>query len=152
MSAVKGLPISVRIARSDELPVCAALATQVARASFTWNAPDIYTEKEFLEAATEEEIFVAVVDARIVGVLAFYRPENFLHTLAVAPDARSQGAGTALIEAVRGSAEGALTLKVEVPNFSAISYYERHGWRRVTGADGEGVNAHGVRWRRYRFM
>jgi ribosomal protein S18 acetylase RimI-like enzyme len=110
------------------------------RATFTWIPPERHKRSDFLAAARYEEVYVAVEGGVILGVLAFYRPDNFIHSLYV--DARGRGVGKALVDHVERLAEGPLSLKVQVPNRRAQAFYLREGFRFA----GEGQDPGGVRW------
>ena len=118
--------LEVRRARPDELAECAELYVRVLRETFTWLPKDRHRKADFLAAAGEEEIYVAVEDGRIVGLAGFYRPQNFVHSLYV--DARGHGVGKALIDAVAATASGPISLKVQAPNVRAQAFYEREGF------------------------
>jgi len=119
--------MQVRRARTDELDACADLYVRVLRETFTWLPPERHRREDFLRAAPDEEIYVAVEDGRILGVAGFYRPQNFLHSLYV--EARGRGVGKALLEHVGARADGPLSLKVQAPNLRAQASYRREGFR-----------------------
>jgi len=116
----------VRRARADELDACADLYVRVLRETFTWLPPERHRREDFLRAAREEEIYVAVDEGRIVGIAAFFRPQNFLHSLYV--DDRRRGVGKALLDHVIRMADGPLSLKVQAPNLRAQAFYRREGF------------------------
>ncbi|WP_293386356.1 GNAT family N-acetyltransferase [Phenylobacterium sp.] len=116
----------MRRARSDELGACADLYVRVLRDTFTWLPPDRHRRDDFLRAAKDEEIYVAVEDRAILGVAGFYRPQNFLHSLYV--DARGRGVGKALLDHVSAVAGGPVSLKVQAPNLRAQAFYRREGF------------------------
>ena len=118
--------MEVRRARSDELGACADLYARVLRETFTWLPPERHRREDFLRAAKEEEIYVAVESGRILGLAAFFRPQNFLHSLYV--DARGGGIGKALLDHVAAQADGPLSLKVQAPNVRAQAFYRREGF------------------------
>ena len=118
--------VDVRRARSDELGACADLYVRVLSETFTWLPPERHSREDFLRAAKEEEIYVAVEGARIAGIAAFFRPQNFLHSLYV--DGRGDGVGKALLDHVRAVADGPLSLKVQAPNVRAQAFYRREGF------------------------
>lgn len=131
--------MEVRRARPDEIAACAALCVRVLRETFTWQAKHLHREAEFVGAAIDEEVWVADEDGRIVGVAAFYRPQNFLHSLYV--EDRGRGVGKALLDAVIARADGPVSLKVQAPNARARAFYAREGFTPTgVGLDG------GVRW------
>jgi GNAT superfamily N-acetyltransferase len=121
--------LEVRRARPDELEACADLYLRVLRTTFTWQPPERHRRGDFFRAAREEEIYVAVLGGRIVGVAGFYRPRNFLHSLYV--DDRGRGIGKALLDHVDGLADGPLSLKVQAPNRRAQAFYAREGFTCV---------------------
>jgi ribosomal protein S18 acetylase RimI-like enzyme len=118
--------VDVRRARSDELGACADLYARVLRETFTWLPPERHQREDFLRAAKEEEIYVAVEGARVLGIAAFFRPQNFLHSLYVHD--RGAGIGKALLDHVTAQADGPLSLKVQAPNVRAQAFYRREGF------------------------
>ena len=126
--------MEVRRARPEELGICAGLYVRVLRDTFTWVAKDKHKEADFLRAAREEEVYVAVEDGIILGLAAFYRPQNFIHSLYA--QVRGQGVGKALLGHLISIADGPLTLKVQEPNLRAQKFYAREGFdRRELGYD-----------------
>lgn len=118
--------MEIRRARSEELAACADLYVRVLRETFTWLPAERHRRDDFLRAAGEEEIYVAVDGQRILGLAAFYRPQNFLHSLYV--DARGAGIGKALLDHVIACADGPVSLKVQAPNRRAQAFYRREGF------------------------
>lgn len=51
--------------------------------------------------------------------------------LAVEPEWRRRGVGTALLNALGGSAKGTVFLEVAEPNAPAVALYQKLGWRRA---------------------
>jgi GNAT superfamily N-acetyltransferase len=134
--------LEVRRARADELGACARLYAQVLRDTFTWMPPERHRESDFLTAARDEEVFVALRDGRIVGMAALFRPQTFLHSLYVTE--RGQGIGKALLDHVSAAAGGRLSLKCQRANVRAQAFYVREGFRCTeAGEDG------GVAWLRF---
>jgi ribosomal protein S18 acetylase RimI-like enzyme len=118
--------VELRHARSDELGACADLYVRVLSDTFTWLPAERHKRDDFLRAARDEEIYVAVEDREILGIAGFYRPQNFLHSLYV--DARGRGVGKALLDHIAGSTRGPLSLKVQAPNLRAQAFYRREGF------------------------
>lgn len=118
--------MEVRRAKSDELGACADLYMRVLVETFTWLPPERHSREDFLRAAREEEVFVAVEDGRILGIAGFFRPQNFLHSLYV--EGRRRGVGKALLDHVAREADGPLSLKVQAPNLRAQAFYRREGF------------------------
>lgn len=137
---IRGL--TLRRARPDELQACARIYVGVLTDTFTWLAPDRHNEADFLAAAREEEIYVAVEAGRIVGMAALYRPQSFLHSLYVTE--RGRGIGKLLLHHVLAVAGGRLSLKCQAANAGAQAFYVREGFRCTeAGEDG------GIPWLRF---
>ena len=137
--------MDIRRARSDEIGPCADLYVRVLRETFTWAPPERHRRDDFLRAAREEEIYVAVEGGRVLGLAAFYRPQNFLHSLYV--DARGRGVGRTLLNHVLLVAEpGPVSLKVQAPNLRAQAFYEREGFVALDHGQDLGSD---VAWIRY---
>jgi GNAT superfamily N-acetyltransferase len=134
--------LSVRRARPDELADCARVYLRVLTETFTWLPSDRHSEADFLNAARDEEIYVALERGRIVGVAALYRPQTFLHSLYVTE--RGRGIGRILLHYVLAAAGGRLSLKCQTANKGAQAFYTREGFRCVeAGEDG------GIAWLRF---
>ena len=121
--------MEIRRARPDEIAACAALYVQVLTETFTWMAPERHRAQDFIRAAADEEVYVAIDEGRLVGLAAFHRAQDFLHSLYVTD--RGHGVGKALLERVFQEAGGRLVLKVQVANLRAQAFYAREGFRRL---------------------
>ncbi|HEV2532707.1 GNAT family N-acetyltransferase [Phenylobacterium sp.] len=121
--------VEVRRARPEELAACADLYVRVLRDTFTWQPPERHHREDFLRAARDEEIYVAVEGEEILGLAAFFRPQNFLHSLYVGP--RGKGVGKALLDRICAEASGPVSLKVQAPNRRAQRFYAREGFSCV---------------------
>jgi ribosomal protein S18 acetylase RimI-like enzyme len=118
--------MEIRRARSEELGACADLYVRVLSETFTWLPAERHRRDDFLRAAGEEEIYVAVDGERIVGLGGLCRPQNFLHSLYV--DTRGAGVGKALLDHVIACADEPVSLKVQAPNRRAQAFYRREGF------------------------
>jgi GNAT superfamily N-acetyltransferase len=78
-----------------------------------------------------EEVYVALLDDRLVGLAAFYRPDNVLHSLYVDYSAQGQGLGSALIAHIEAIAGAPISFKVQTRNLPARRFYERKGFRTI---------------------
>ena len=121
--------LEIRRMRAEELAACADLYVRVLRETFTWQPPERHRPEDFIRAAQDEEVYVAVEDGQILGLVAIYRPQNFLHSLYV--DVRGRGVGKALLDHVAALADGPLSLKVQAPNHKAQRFYAREGFTCV---------------------
>jgi GNAT superfamily N-acetyltransferase len=121
--------LTIRRARADELAACADLYVKVLRETFTWLSPERHRAEKFLEDAAQEEVYVALEGGRLVGLAAFYRPQNFIHSLYVTE--RGRGVGKALLDHLETTSRGPLALKCQAKNLRAQAFYLREGFRVV---------------------
>ncbi len=133
--------MEVRRARFDELGTCADLYVRVLCETFTWLPSERHRREDFLSAAKDEEVFVAVDNDQIVGLAGFFRPQNFLHSLYV--DTRGVGVGKALVDHIQASSDGPISLKVQVPNLKAQAFYRREGFVCIAQGRDRGSD---IRW------
>ena len=135
----------VRRARPEELPIAAAIYQRVLRETFTWLPGSSHNAQDFLRWAAQEEVYVAVDQGRILGVAAFYRPSNFIHSLYVAE--RGRGIGHVMLAYLEAVASGPLSLKCQTANTRAQAFYRREGFRVVEAGEDPPP---GVPWLRMR--
>lgn len=142
--ACKTLSVSIRRAHADELQTCAELYELSGNSAFHWRPNNWFRAADFLSMTKDEELYVADSRGAILGLMSFYRPQNFIHCLYVDPEAQGFGIGAALIEAADHIAGGPLALKVDEANTRARNFYTSHGFR----PDGDiGIDL-GVKWLR----
>lgn len=96
---------------------------------------------EFERETEEDDILVALLNGQIVGYIAFYEPEYFVHHLFIDPKTQGEGVGTALLGHVANLA-GSLpvSLKCQLDNRKALSFYAAFGFAQT---DERGVNEYG---------
>ena len=119
--------LTIRRAGAEELAACADLYVSVLRETFTWLPPERHRREKFLEDARREEVYVALDGGRLVGMAAFYRPQNFIHSLYVSE--RGRGVGKALLDHLQASTDRALALKCQAKNVRAQAFYLREGFQ-----------------------
>jgi len=121
-----GAGLEIRRAKPEEIQACADLYVKVLTDTFTWMPADRHDRGEFLRAARDEEIYVALRDDRLVGVAGFYRPMSFIHSLYVTE--RGERIGQALLDHLQAAADRPLSLKVQTANVRAQAFYAREGF------------------------
>ena len=129
--------LEIRRAEPSDLPACAALYVRVLTDTFTWMPPERHSEADFLRAAQEEDVYVAIANGRIVGLASVYAPQTFLHSLYVTE--RGLGIGKTLLDHVIAEMGGALQLKCQAANARAQAFYRREGFRQVEAGQDDGV-------------
>lgn len=97
-----------------------------------------WSENTLLEAFSHgTKFFVAQKDSKVLGYIGIscILDEGYITNVAVFPDARRQGVGTALIKKVFDLAKelslSFVSLEVRESNLEAISLYEKSGFKKV---------------------
>jgi GNAT superfamily N-acetyltransferase len=85
---------------------------------------------------TECQVWLATVDALVVGVLA--QADDWVEQLYVRREWAGHGAGGALLEHAKSRSPAGLQLWTFVSNTPARAFYERHGFVVVEQTDGFG--------------
>ncbi len=125
--------VDLRRARVEDLPSILAIE----RVSFT----DPWARSSFAPLLEQPRVYFAVALDRTTGVILGYTVASFvldeaeLANLAVDPEVRGRGVGTALLEGALDAAESrgtrAMFLEVRASNRSAIALYESHAFAEV---------------------
>jgi len=127
--------VVIRQAVPEDHPQCAQVFLAAYRQAFPMHPADYYVPERYFESIAGEEQWVAIEKGEIVAVLSIYWPENFIHSLYVAPSRQGRGHGRRLLDAVLARAKGVCELKSDKVNKRAIAFYKHLGWREV----GEGA-------------
>ena len=138
--------VTIRPARADDLDAIKALADAERVALGFVRRPAL------AEAIARGELLAAERAGEIVGFVEFHRRRDgqvTLYHIAVAPAARRQGVGRAMLDGLaavaRASGAGRVLLKcpVELP---ANAFYQRYGFRLEERLDGRkrGLNVWGL--------
>jgi len=95
---------------------------------------------EFRTQINSEVLHLAVQDDGIVGFVAIFLPENFIHHLYVLPDCQGLGVARQLLAECQSLYGLPLSLKCLVANQKACDFYEKLYWKvqyRGEGRDGD---------------
>jgi len=131
--------IQVRAFRESDRETLRALFQESRRVAFFWQPPESFQLADFDRSTEGERIWVAEQDGQIVGFASVWEPDNFLHSLFVAPQCLRQGIGTALLATALVHLGRPATLKCQQRNERAFAFYQQHGWTIAgTGESPEG--------------
>jgi GNAT superfamily N-acetyltransferase len=140
--------VEVREARADDWPAVAALLAELGRPDVR-GQPDEGEHRDTYEtylARPDATAFVALEDGAVIGFidvelrqrLNFGSPQAWVPDLVVTEEARSRGAGRALLAAAEKLAEehGCFSLALESALWRerAHAFYEREGMKHVSAA------------------
>ncbi|XGA71752.1 GNAT family N-acetyltransferase [Chitinibacter sp. SCUT-21] len=98
---------------------------------------------DFDRQTTGEHILLACdMDKQLLGFIAVFEPESFIHHLYIAPRAQRRGVGTKLLAALPGWGERNHQLKCLKNNERALVFYQSCQFQIV----GEGSGEDGDYW------
>lgn len=124
---------------AEHLAPLRQLFLETRRTSFTWQQPTEFKLLDFDRTIEGEELLVAVQQEVPIGFIAWWPPDNFVHSLFVAPAWQGWGVGQALLHAALPHLGRPATLKCLQTNLPALGFYAAQGWKIVgtgEGADG----------------
>ncbi|WP_428228514.1 N-acetyltransferase family protein [Flavobacterium sp.] len=116
-----------KIKKSD-YPSLRTLFLKERQTTFTWIDSSQFHLKDFDAAIKEEEVLVAVIDNIVVGFIALWRPDNFIHHLYVDQKYHDKGIGTQLLKAAIDIANFPITLKCLENNIKGVAFYRKKGF------------------------
>jgi len=107
--------------------------------AFPWYDDKRLKLKDFDAVIQEEEVLVALIENNPVGFIAWWTPDNFIHSLFIDPDFTGKGIGKDLLEKCLDRLGRPAKLKVLKANSKACDFYKYQGWK----VESEGVSADG---------
>lgn len=107
-----------------------------AKASTTGFSNVASLPKDLSEEIKGEKILAAKSNNRIVGFLAIWEADSFIHHLFVLPKFQGQGIGEMLLSYCEKKYGRPLELKCLQDNKRACTFYERNGWRAISVMQG----------------
>lgn len=122
-----------------DLPALRRLFLESRRAAFTWLDPATLSLEDFDASIAGETVLVATHDGRTAGFVAWWPPENFVHSLFVAPGHERRGIGRGLLSEALARMGRPAQLKIDAANGAAAAFYRALGWVAV----GSGTGPHG---------
>lgn len=123
--------MEIRTAQPEDYEAIAAIwyesASQMDGGAPILDHPDSLVGRIVSSLADGWSLKVAVVDGKIVGLLATIPKDNVLDQLFVTPEAQRRGIGAALLDEAKRQLPAGLTLRTPATNLAAHRFYERHG-------------------------
>jgi [ribosomal protein S18]-alanine N-acetyltransferase len=130
---MKSAPI--RLARRDDVRAIAALSRTEIEHGLPWRWTPPRVQRAVDDVRTN--VCVAVEQASLLGfgIMVYADETAHLSLLAVSPDVRRQGFGTALLQWLEQVAHAAGIARVQLEarsdNDSALAFYRRHGYAQT---------------------
>ncbi len=124
--------VPYRTEHTESLRLVYQQARQVA---FPWIDPVSFRLTDFDEVIRGETVLVAVEQATPVGFIAWWPPDNFIHSLFVSPAYIGRGIGKVLLRTCLADIGRPVTLKCKAANQRALQFYYSQGWQFVEQAE-----------------
>ncbi|MHC2066264.1 N-acetyltransferase family protein [Bremerella sp. T1] len=106
----------------------------------SWISTEDWQQADFAAISEGEKVFVATNPAgTVLGVIAVWEPDAFIHSLYVDPEYQGQGVGTCLLASLDAWLPRPWRLKCSIYNDQALTFYRHKGWRQLeTGTSAQG--------------
>ena len=116
---------------------------QLSRAGETCFADAEISRKKFSHLIRGEQIYVSVIEERIVGFISIWPAEKFIHHFYVLPEHQGKGIANKLMAHLISIFDLPLSLKSLAENKKACAYYEHMGWlNEEVGGGPDGLYHH----------
>jgi ribosomal protein S18 acetylase RimI-like enzyme len=132
-------PIEIREFISNDLDRCRDILYSVQLNDFTWVNRTKVKLDDFDRITEGEKVFVACIEERVVGFMAVWEIDYFLHSLYIDQEYRHIGIGNEMITFLLNYYSHPITLKCVKENSKALSFYLSLGWvihKEESGPDG----------------
>lgn len=126
VAATESIPMTiiVRDAVAADTPALRELFLRSRRATFIWQPNDAFALADFDTQTQAERLRVAEDEAaRLVGFVAVWEPDHFIHHLYVDTPQLRRGIGRALLHALPGWPATRYRLKCLRANEAALAFY-----------------------------
>jgi GNAT superfamily N-acetyltransferase len=122
-----------------QLPALRQLYLDARTAAFPWADPARFRLQDFDTVTAQELVAVALHHTTPVGFVAWWPPDDFIHSLFVQPALLGQGIGRSLLNHCLQQIGRPATLKCLRANTVALRFYAGQNWQVVgSGASEEG--------------
>jgi GNAT superfamily N-acetyltransferase len=103
--------------------------------AFPWLDPVSLKLEDLDETIREEEVLVALHERTPIGFIAWWPPDNFIHSLFIDPEFTGKGVGRFLLQTCLQRTGRPATLKCLKANQKALDFYKSQHWKIIS--DGE---------------
>lgn len=122
------MPWSISPHLPEHTPQLRRIYLESRRKAFTWLNPATLALPDFDKAIAGEEVLVALHQHKPIGFIAWWPPDNFIHSLYIDPAFVRQGVGLCLLQAGLARMGRPATLKCVQANQAALAFYQSLGW------------------------
>ena len=120
---------------SQHTPDLRRIYLQARQVAFPWIDPSTFKLLDFDQATQDEQILVATGQQSPIGFIAWWPPDNFIHSLFIDPLFTGKGVGKSLLQACLKEIGRPATLKCKSANHRALQFYYSQGWVPIHEAE-----------------
>jgi GNAT superfamily N-acetyltransferase len=113
------------------MPALRRIYQHARQVAFPWIDPAAFRLDDFDQATQGEQLLVATDKLHPIGFIAWWPPDNFIHSLFVDPPFMGKGVGKSLLRACLAEIGRPATLKCKTANERALQFYYSQGWRPI---------------------
>lgn len=133
------MTITLRDATAADAPALRELFLRSRRETFAWQPTHLFQLADFDAQTQDERLWVAQDgDGVLVGFIAVWEPEAFIHHLYVDRPWAGRGVGRALLRALPGWPGTRFRLKCLCRNEAALAFYRACGFTGIGTGTGDG--------------
>lgn len=118
----------IREFHEADRPILRDIYLQSRTETFHWLDASGYTPEDFDRDTEGELILVAEQDGVVVGFVAAWVPNNFIHHLYIRPGQARKGWGRQLLDACVARLQKPIRLKCLEKNETGVAFYLAQGW------------------------
>jgi ribosomal protein S18 acetylase RimI-like enzyme len=107
------------------------------KVAFPWIDQASFKLEDFDEVIREEEVLVAVYQSNPIGFIAWWLPDNFIHSLFIDPEFTGKGIGKSLLQTCLQRTGRPATLKCLKANKKALKFYESQNWKIISEGESD---------------
>jgi GNAT superfamily N-acetyltransferase len=122
------LTIRIRPFEEGDRPALQQLYLQVRQQTFTWLDATTFSLQDFDEETAGETVLVALAGEVVVGFIAVWLPDHFIHHLYITKAFQQKGIGARLLSTVITKLAPPITLKCWCRNEVATAFYRQNGF------------------------
>ncbi len=132
MSVERRPQVVVRPAEPADLTRCAEIFLSGRLQAKPDDEAGIFRLDDFADEVADQDLWVAVADGRVVGLVSADIPAGLIRNVFVDPAWQKRGVGYRLLSHVCARLRPPIRLICAARNHAARAFYEHVGWREVT--------------------
>ncbi|MCF0049358.1 GNAT family N-acetyltransferase [Dyadobacter sp. LJ53] len=131
------MSFKIRNYTNEDAPELRRIFLEARQKAFLWADSAEFDLADFDLVTRDETILVATENESPIGFIAWWPPENFIHSLFIDPSFAGKGAGKLLLNACLLELGRPARLKCLQANVHACAFYTAQGWEIARAGESE---------------